>query len=183
MPGCPSLQTTQAFPAFPNLPCWKQYWVNGNLSPERNDASKSLVSSVAKLFLTLCDTMHSSTPGFPVLHYLPQFAQTHVHWVGDAILCHPLLLLPSLFLSIRVLKRTLSPLFTLDGQSIGVSAEASVFLRNIHDWIPLGVTGLISCSPRDSQESSPTPSLKASILWGSAFFMVQLSYPYVTTGP
>ena len=102
MPGCSSLQTTQAFPAFPNLPCWKQYWVNGNLSPERNDVSKSPVSSVAKLFLTRCDTMDCSTPGFPVLHYLPKFAQTHVHWVGDAILCHPLLLLPSLFPSIRV---------------------------------------------------------------------------------
>ena len=41
--------------------------------------------SVAKLWLTLCDPMDCSTPGFPVLHHLPEFAQTHVHWVGDAI--------------------------------------------------------------------------------------------------
>ena len=41
--------------------------------------------SVAKLCLTLCDPMDCSTPGFPVLHYLPEFAQTHVHWVNNAI--------------------------------------------------------------------------------------------------
>ena len=51
---------------------------------------------------TLCDPMNGSTPGFPVLHYLPELAQTHFHWVGDAILCHPLLFLPSIFPSIRV---------------------------------------------------------------------------------
>ena len=48
--------------------------------------------SVIQLCLTLCDPMECSTPGFPVLHYLLEFAQTHVHPVGDAILpCHPLL--------------------------------------------------------------------------------------------
>ena len=51
---------------------------------------------------TLCDPMNGSTPGFPVLHYLPELAQTHFYWVGDAILCHPLLFLPSIFPSIRV---------------------------------------------------------------------------------
>ena len=57
---------------------------------------------VTKLCLTLCDPMDCSTPGFPVLHYLLEFAQTHVHWVGDAIqLSHPLLLpsLPALSIS------------------------------------------------------------------------------------
>ena len=49
------------------------------------------VCSVAKSCLTLCDPMDSSTPGFPVLHYLLEFAQTHVHWVSDAIQpSHPL---------------------------------------------------------------------------------------------
>jgi len=48
--------------------------------------------SVAKLCLTLCDPMDCSTPGFPALHYLPEFAQTHVHWVSDAIQpSHPVL--------------------------------------------------------------------------------------------
>ena len=57
-------------------------------------------------FVTLYDPMDCSIPGFPVLQYLPQFAQTHVHWVSDAvqplILCYPLLRPPSIFPSIRV---------------------------------------------------------------------------------
>ena len=49
------------------------------------------VSSVAQLFLTLCDPMDCSTPGLPVHHQRPEFTQTHVHWVGDAIQSsHPL---------------------------------------------------------------------------------------------
>ena len=55
---------------------------------------------------TLCNPMDCSMPGFPAHHQLPEFTQTHVHWVSDAsnhlILCHPLLLLPSIFSSIRV---------------------------------------------------------------------------------
>ena len=50
------------------------------------------LSSVAQSFLTLCDPMHCSMPGFPVCHQLPELAQTHVHWVGDTIQpSHPLL--------------------------------------------------------------------------------------------
>ena len=48
-------------------------------------------SSVAQSCLTLCDSKDSSTPGFPVHHQFPEFTQTHVHWVGDAIQpSHPL---------------------------------------------------------------------------------------------
>ena len=43
------------------------------------------ISSVAKLYLTLWELVDGGMPGFPVLHRLPEFAQTHVHWVGDAI--------------------------------------------------------------------------------------------------
>ena len=51
---------------------------------------------------SLCNPMNCSTPGYTLLHYLPEFAQTHVHWVGDAIQqSHPLLLLPSIFPSIK----------------------------------------------------------------------------------
>ena len=60
--------------------------------------------SVAKSCSTLCHPMHCSTPGFPALHYLLEFAQIHVHWVGDAnhlILYCPFLLLPSIFSSIK----------------------------------------------------------------------------------
>ena len=62
--------------------------------------------SVTKSCLTLCNPMDCSMPGFPVLHYLPELAQTHIHWVGDAIQpSHPLLSLspPAFYLSsIRV---------------------------------------------------------------------------------
>ena len=64
------------------------------------------ISSVAQSYQTLCNPMDCSTPGFPALHYLPEFAQTHVHWVNGVIqpslpLSSPLLL-PSIFPSIRV---------------------------------------------------------------------------------
>ena len=63
-------------------------------------------SSVTQSCPTLCDPMNRSTPGLPVHHHLPEFTQTHVHQVGDAIshliLCHPLFLLPPIPPSIRV---------------------------------------------------------------------------------
>ena len=55
----------------------------------------------------------------------------------------------------------MSQLFASGGQSIGVSASISVLPMNTQDWSPLGWTGWISCSPRDSQESSPTPQFKS----------------------
>ena len=71
--------------------------------------SVSQLSSVTQFCPTLCDPMNSSTPGLPVHHQLPEFTQTHIHRVGDAIqpshpthLCHPLLLLPPSPPSIRV---------------------------------------------------------------------------------
>ena len=63
--------------------------------------------SVVKLCLTLCNPMKCSMPGFPVLHYIPKLAQTHVYWTGDTIQpshsLSPLLLLPPIFPSIRVI--------------------------------------------------------------------------------
>ena len=55
----------------------------------------------------------------------------------------------------------ISQLFTWGGQSIGVSLSASVLPKNTQDWSPLGWTGWSPCSPRDSQESSPTPQFKS----------------------
>ena len=74
------------------------------------------------------------------------------------ILCHPLLLLPSIFPSIRAFQ--MSQLFTWGGQSIGVSVSTSVLPVNTQDWSPLGLVWS-PCSPRDSQESSPTPQFKS----------------------
>ena len=83
------------------------------------------------------------TPGLSAHHQLPEFTQTHFHWVGDAIhliLCHPLLL-PSIFPSIREMSQLIS---SSGGQSIGVSASASVLPMSTQDWPPLGWTGWIS---------------------------------------
>ena len=79
----------------------------------------------------------------------------------------------------------LSQFFASGGQSIGASASASVLPMNIQDWFPLGWTGLISLLSKElSRVFSNTTVQKhqASILWSSAFFMVQLSHPYMTTG-
>ena len=94
--------------------------------------------------------MDCSMPGFPVHHHLPELAQTHVLWVGNAIylnLCHPHLLLPSIFPNIRSFP--MSTLFASCDQSIGTSASASVLPMNIQDWFPLGWTGLISLQSKE----------------------------------
>ena len=96
----------------------------------------------------LCNPMDCSTPGLPVHHQLPEFTQTHVHWVGDAIQpSHPLsapssLSLPQSFPASGFFQ--MSQFFTSGGQSIGVSASASVLPMNIQDWFPLGWTAWIS---------------------------------------
>ena len=90
--------------------------------------------------------MDCSTPGFPVLHWLPEFAETHVHRVGDAIqMSHPLLSpsLPTFSLSQHE-SFLMSLLFKSSGQSLGASVSASVLPVNIQGWFPLGLTGLIS---------------------------------------
>ena len=101
-------------------------------------------NSVTQLCLTLCDPMDYSTPGLPVHHQLPGFTQTHVHRVSDTIqhliLCHPLLLPPSISPSIRVCCNDSAS----GGKSIGVLASASVLSMNIQYWFPLWWTGWIS---------------------------------------
>ena len=103
-------------------------------------------SLVTQSCLTLCDPMNGSTPGLPVHHQLPEFTQTHAHWVSDAIQpSHPLVVpfasCPQSFPAPGSFQR--SQLFPLGGQSIGVSASASVSM-NIQDWFHLGWTGWIS---------------------------------------
>ena len=103
-------------------------------------------SSVAQLCPTLCDPMDSSTPGLPVHHQLPEFTQTHVHWVGDAIQPISSSVVP--FSRLQSFPASgsfpMSQFFTSGGQSIGVSASAPALPLNIQDWFPLGWTGWIS---------------------------------------
>ena len=97
--------------------------------------------------LTLCNSINGSMPGFPVLHYLPEFAQTHVHLVSDNIQLSPPLLPPSpLALNLsqhHCLFQWVGPSHQ-GSQSIVVSALTSVLPINIQDWFPLGWTGWIS---------------------------------------
>ena len=140
--------------------------------------------SVTQLCPTLCDPVDLSTPGFPVLHYLLEFAQTHVHWVNNAI--QPSRPLPSPSPSALYLSQHQGlfqcQLFESGGQSIGVSASAWVLPMNIQGWFPLGLTGLISLLFKGLSRVFSSTTVWKSILWCSAFFMVQLSHPYMTTG-
>ena len=76
----------------------------------------------------------------------------------------------------------MSQLFTSSGQSIGASASASVLPMNIQDWIPLGLTGLISLKSKGLKSLHQCHSSKASVLQSSAFILVQLSHLYMTNG-
>ena len=87
------------------------------------------------------------------------------------IFCHPLLLLPSISPASRSFP--VSQLFALGGQSIGASASASVLSLNIQGWFPLRLTCLISLQSEGLSRVFSSHSSKASILWSSAFFMVQ----------
>ena len=141
-------------------------------------------SLVAQSCPTLCDPMNRSTPGLPVHHQLLEFTQTHVHRVSDAIQpSHPLSSPsppapnPSQHQSFPM-----SQLFTWGGQSTGVSALAAFLPKNTQgwslrmDWLDLlAVQGILKSLLQHHTS-------KASILRHSAFFTVQLSHPYMTTG-
>ena len=149
-----------------------------------NDESVQF-SLVAQSCPTLCDPMNCSTPGLPVHHQLPELIQTHIHWVGDAIqpcliLCHPLLLLSSIFPSIRVSLEKTSQLFAWGGQSTGVSASASVLPMNTQEWSPLGWTGWIFLQSKGLSRVFSNTIQKHQFF--GAFFTVQLSHPYTTPG-
>ena len=121
-------------------------------------------SSVAQLCLTICNPMNCSTPGLPVHHQLPDFTQTHVHRVGDAIQpSHPLSS-PSppapnpsqhqgLFQWVSSSREVAKVLeFQLQHQSFQKTLKT--------DLLQNGLVGS-PCSPRDAQESSPTPWFKS----------------------
>ena len=142
-------------------------------------------SSVAQSCPTLCDPMDCSTQGLPVHHQLPEPTQTHVHRVSDtiqlSILCHPLLLLPSIFPSIRFFSNESAlhirwPKYWSFSFSISPSNEHPALISFRMDQMALlAVQGTLKSLLQHH-------SSKASILLCSAFFTVQLSHPYMTTG-
>ena len=143
------------------------------------------LSLVAQSCPTLCDPMNRRTPGLPVHHQLPEFTQTHVHRVGDVIQpSHPLLS-PSfpapIPASIRVFSNESTlpmrwPKYCSFSFSIIPSKEHSGLISFRMDWLDLlAVQGTLKSLLQHH-------SSKTSILWHLAFFTVQLSHPYVTTG-
>ena len=146
---------------------------------------KSSVSLVAQLCPTLSDPMDCSTLGFLVYHQLPELTQTHVHGVGDVIQpSHPLSSpSPSAFnlfqhqglfqwvSSLHQVAKVLSFKF-----SISPSNEYSELISFRMDWFDLlAIQGTLKSLLQHHNS-------KASILQCSAFFMVQISYPFMTTG-
>ena len=133
--------------------------------------------SIIKSGLTHWDPPDCSSPGFPVLHYLPEFAQSHVHWFGDAIQpSHSLT--PS---SVSALKSfpasgpfLMSQIFASGGQSIG--ASASVLPMNIWDWFPLGLIGLISLLSKGLSRV-----FSSNTVWKHQFFSLNLLYGQTLT--
>ena len=133
---------------------------------------------------TLCDPMNCSTPGFPALHYLPEFVQTHTHWVSDAILPSlPLLSPSSLALNLsqhQCLFQWINSLHQV--ANIGASALASVLQMNIQGWFPLGLTTVISLLSEGLSRVFSRTTVQKHQFFDTAFFMIQLSHPYMTTG-
>ena len=146
----------------------------------------SVVCLAAQSCPTFCDPMDCSMPGFPVHHQLLELAQTHVHSKSVTpsnrlILCHPLLLLPSIFPSIRVFSNESAlclrwPKDWSFSFSISPSSEYSGLISFRMDCLDLlAVQGTL-------KNLLQHHSSKASVLQCSAFFIVQLSHPYLATG-
>ena len=138
---------------------------------------------VSKLCLTLCDPRDYNIPGFLILHYLLEFAQTHVCWVGW---CHPIILFtvatlsscPQSFLASGSCQ--MNQLFTSGDQSVGASfiichfSEYSGLISCRIDWfVLLAIQGTL-------KKLFQHCNLKASVIWCSTFFMVQLSHLCMT---
>ena len=130
---------------------------------------------------TFCDPMNHSMPGLPVHHQL----QVHSNSCPSSRWCHPVI--SSSVITFSSCPQSpasgsfpMSQLFTWGGQSIGVSALASVLPMNTQDWSPLGWTGWISLKSKGLSRVFSNTTVQKHQFFG--FFTVQLSHPYMTTG-
>ena len=176
IPYCPFLLLPTVFPSirvFSNGSAlhirWPKYWSFSFRISTFNESVQ--FSSVARSYLFLCDPMDCSMPGFPVHHYSQSLLKLmFIELVMPSkhiILCHPLLFLPSIFLSIRVFSSESVlcirwPKYWSFSFSISLSNEYSGLISFKIDQFDL-----LAVSPRDSQESSPAPqfeSINSSVL-------------------
>ena len=122
---------------------------------------------------TLSDPMNCSTPGLPVHHQLPEFTQTHVHRVGDAIQrSHP----PSFSSCPQPLPASesfpMSQLLAWGGQSTGVSALASFLPKNTQDWSPSEWTGWISLQSKGLSRVFSKTTVQKHQFFGAHFMVL-----------
>ena len=135
------------------------------------------VMSVTQSCPTFYNPMDCSTPGLPVHHQLPESTQTHVHWVGDAIQpSHPLSSPSPTFNLSQNQSLQMSWFFTSGGQSIGVSASASVLPMNIQDWFPLGWTGWISLLLKGLSRVSSNTTVQKHQFFGAQLSLLSNSH-------
>ena len=138
--------------------------------------------SCVLLFATPWTASHQASLSFTICQSLLKLMSIEsVMLSNNLILCHPLFLLPSIFSSIRVFSNESA--LCIKWPKTGASASASVLPMNIQGRFPLRLTGLISLQSKGiSRVLSGTTVWKHKILQCSAFFMVPLSHPYMTTG-
>ena len=139
--------------------------------------------SLAQLLshVRLWDSMDCSMTGFPVHHHLLEFAQTHVHQVGDAIQpSHPLSSpsLPALNLSQH------QGLFQWVSSSHHMAKvlEFQLQHQSFQDWFPLGLTGLISLQSKGLSRVFSNTTVPKNQFFSTQLSLVQFSHPYMTTG-
>ena len=142
---------------------------------------ESSVQSLSHIWL--CYPMNHSMPGLSIYHQLPESTQIHVHWFGDAIQpSHSVIPFSCPQSCPASGSFQMSQLFATGVQSIGFSASASVLPMNTQDWYPLGWTGWTSLQSKGlSRVFSNTTVQNHQFFWRSAFFIVQLSHPYMIT--
>ena len=165
---------------------WKIPWLEESASLQSNGLYRVryrwvtkhstywMLSSVILSCPTLCNPMDHSKPDLPVLHHLLELAKTHAHWVSDVILCFPLLLLPSVFPSIRVFSNESVicirwPKYWSFSFSINPSNEHPGLISFRMDWLDL--------LARDSQDYALDPKMLKDIY----FLIFILLFVYITT--
>ena len=139
--------------------------------------------SVTQSCPTLCDPMDGSTPGLPVPHHLPEFAQVHLHCIGDAVQpSHPLM--PSSHSTLNLSQHQglfcwVNSLYQMT-KILEFQFQHPVFPMSIQGWFPLRLTGLISLLSKGfSRVFSSTTAWKHQFFSAQPSHMVQVSHPHM----